>query len=166
MRLVVRIHSFNSVSAAGSCDELVCLWQMGEYWICVQKIWVWEQALTLTVKVDIPFILQPIFPSLLPLITWEMILKVFYKSNILYKVKQHAIIVIPDIQTMKEGRCFIYRPFSRKTCRLRLWGGWQEKANKQKNWIKDDQSSYKLLSSRGDLQNPVRTFRFYLLCLK
>lgn len=36
-------------------------------------------------------------------------MKGFYKSKVLYEIKGH-VVVIPDVQTMREGEDFIYRP--------------------------------------------------------
>lgn len=38
-------------------------------------------------------------------------MKVFHKSQVPYKIKGHVIVVVPDMQTMREGEDFIYRPF-------------------------------------------------------
>lgn len=38
-------------------------------------------------------------------------MKVFYKSKVLYEIKGHVIVVIPDGQTVQGGEDFIYRPF-------------------------------------------------------
>lgn len=56
-------------------------------------------------------------------------MKVTYKSKVLYKIKGHVVVVIPDVQTMREGEDFIYRPF--------LGGLWSKVLG---GWKKQDQN--------------------------
>lgn len=40
----------------------------------------------------------------------------FYESKVLYGIKGHVMVVIPDVQTVQEREDFIFRPFLGDLC--------------------------------------------------